>query len=210
MALSCSKNLSALWHKITSKNKGDFYCLNCLHSFRTENKLKSDEKVCKNRDFCGVVMPLEKDYMLEFNQYMKSDRMFIYADIKPLIKKIDGCVNNPESSSTTKIGEHIPCRYSTIWAFDNIEKKHSFYRGEDYTKMFCTSLREHATNVINLENYCYRWQKKNWNHIKTQKYIIFAEKESWKSLLMIKIIEKWGAIVILQVIIEAQYIVFVS
>ena len=112
--------------------------------------------------------------------------------------------------SAIKIGEHIPCRYSTIWAFDNIENKHSFFRVQDYTKKFCTSLREHATNVINLENYCYRWQKKNWNHIKTQKYIIFVEKESWKSLLMIKIIEKWGAIVILQVIIEAQYIVFVS
>ena len=32
------KKLSALLHRITSKNMGDFYCLNCLHSFRTENK----------------------------------------------------------------------------------------------------------------------------------------------------------------------------
>ena len=36
------KKLSALLHRITSKNKGDFYCLNCLHFFRTKNKLKSD------------------------------------------------------------------------------------------------------------------------------------------------------------------------
>ena len=36
--------------------------------------------------------------MLEFNQYMKSDKMqyIIYADIDTLIKKIDGCANNPE------------------------------------------------------------------------------------------------------------------
>ena len=27
------KNLSALLHGITSKHHGDFYCLNCLHSF---------------------------------------------------------------------------------------------------------------------------------------------------------------------------------
>ena len=33
------KMLSTLLHGITSKHKGDFYCLNCLHSFRTENKL---------------------------------------------------------------------------------------------------------------------------------------------------------------------------
>ena len=29
---------------ITSKHKGNFYCLNCLHSFRTQNK--------KIKDFC--------------------------------------------------------------------------------------------------------------------------------------------------------------
>ena len=46
---------------------------NCLHIFRTENKLKSREKVCKNKDFCGIVMPSEKDNILELNQYMKSD-----------------------------------------------------------------------------------------------------------------------------------------
>ena len=40
----------------------------------------------------------------------------IYADIESLIKNIDGCTNNLENSSTTKIGEHIPCGYpmSTI------------------------------------------------------------------------------------------------
>ena len=52
-------------------------------------------------------MPSEKDKILEFSQYMKSDKMpyIIYADIEPLIKKTDGCANNPENSSATKIGE---------------------------------------------------------------------------------------------------------
>ena len=41
---------------ITSKYNGDFYCLTCLHSFRTENKLKSHKKITnkklrKNRIF---------------------------------------------------------------------------------------------------------------------------------------------------------------
>ena len=45
--------------------------------------------------------------------------------MESLIKKIDECANDPENSSATKIGEHVPCRYSesTIWAFDHIEKK---------------------------------------------------------------------------------------
>ena len=75
-------------------------------------------------------MPSEKDNILEFNQYMKSDKMpyIIYADIKSLIRKRDGCEYNPEHSSTTKTYEHIPCRYSmsTIWGFDQTEDKHTW------------------------------------------------------------------------------------
>ena len=40
---------------------------------------------------------------------------------------------------------------STILAFDDIEKKHTLYRGEDCMRKLCTSLREHATNVINFK-----------------------------------------------------------
>ena len=49
----------------------------------------------------------------------------IYADIESLIKKIDGCADNPENSSTEEVGEHITCGYSmsTIWTFDHIENK---------------------------------------------------------------------------------------
>ena len=53
---------------------------------------------------------------------MKSDKIpyIIYADTESLIRKINGCANNPEKSSTMKIGEHILCGYSMskIWRFD--------------------------------------------------------------------------------------------
>ena len=70
-----------------------------------------------------------------------------------MIIKIDNWKNDLEKISATKIGEHIPCGYSmsATWALDNIENKHSLYRGEDCTKRFCSSLRKHATNVINFE-----------------------------------------------------------
>ena len=53
-------------------------------------------------------MPSETDNILEFNQYMKSDKMpyIIYADVGLLIKKIDVFAINPENSST-KILESI-------------------------------------------------------------------------------------------------------
>ena len=100
-------------------------------------------------------MPSEKDNILKFNQYMKSDKMLyiIYADLESLIKKIDECANNPENFSTTKLREYISYRYSmsTIWAFDNIENKHTLYCGEDCMKKICDSLGEHAAYVISFK-----------------------------------------------------------
>ena len=40
---------------------------------------------------------------------------------------------------------------STIWAYDNIENKHSLYREKYCMKKFCSCVREHAANVINFE-----------------------------------------------------------
>ena len=58
------KKISALLPEIILKHKGDFYCLNFLHSVRTENKPRYHQKVCKNKDFRGIVIPSEKDSML--------------------------------------------------------------------------------------------------------------------------------------------------
>ena len=55
------KKLFILLRGMTSKNYGGFCCWNCLHFFRIENELKSHEKLCKNKDFCGTVTPLEID-----------------------------------------------------------------------------------------------------------------------------------------------------
>ena len=63
------KNLPALLRGITSRHHGGFYYLNCLHFFRTENKLKSHKKVCINKDFCGTVMPSEQDKILEVRDH---------------------------------------------------------------------------------------------------------------------------------------------
>ena len=41
------KRFSALFRGITSKDDGEFYCLNCFQSYTTENKLKSINKYAK-------------------------------------------------------------------------------------------------------------------------------------------------------------------
>ena len=53
------KGLSELYRGKTLNNDGDFYCVNCFHSFSTKNKLKH-KNVCKNRDYCYIEMPKKK------------------------------------------------------------------------------------------------------------------------------------------------------
>ena len=55
-----NKILSRLFRGITSNHKGEFYCLNCLHSFRTNNTLKKHERLCENSDYCYIEMPTKK------------------------------------------------------------------------------------------------------------------------------------------------------
>ena len=40
-----ARSLSALLREIVWSNHGDFYCLNCFHSYGTHNKLKKHERV---------------------------------------------------------------------------------------------------------------------------------------------------------------------
>ena len=91
-------------------------------------------------------MPPEETKILEFNRYQKFDKvlLIIYADLECIIKKIDGCKNNSENSSTTKVSEHIPSSLliSTISSFRSIENKHDVLTGEHFMKMFCESLTE--------------------------------------------------------------------
>ena len=67
------KGLSALFRGITSKHVGDFYCLNCFCSYRTENKLRKYKKVCENHDYCYVEMSEEDNKTLKYSQGEKSN-----------------------------------------------------------------------------------------------------------------------------------------
>ena len=101
------KNLSGLLRGITSYHKEDFYCLNCFHSYRTENKLEAQTKICENHDYCHVEMPTKNNNIIKYNHGEKSIKLpfVIYADLECLLEKMSTCINNPKSS-TTKISIH--------------------------------------------------------------------------------------------------------
>ena len=153
------KNLSRLLRRITSNHDGDFYCLNCFHSYRTKNKLEVHKKICENRDYCHVEMPTNDNNTIKYNQGEKSIKLpfIVYAALECLLEKMSTSYNNAEESSTTKINKHTPSGYSifTHCSFDKSKKKLNYYRGEDFMTKFCKDLREHATKIINYEKKSY-------------------------------------------------------
>ena len=149
------KRLSGLLRRVTGSNNGDFYCLNCFHSYRIENKLEAHKKICENHDYCHVEMPNEDNKIIKYNQGEKSIRspFIIYADLECLLEKISTCYKNFEESSTTEINKHTPSGYSlfTHCSFDKTKNKLDYYRGDSCMEKFCKDLREHATKIINYE-----------------------------------------------------------
>ena len=79
--------------------------MNCLHYFRTKNKLESHKSECQNKDFRNIIMLSKDTKILVFNQYQKSDKttFITYADLEGFDEKTDGYTNNPENSSPTKV-----------------------------------------------------------------------------------------------------------
>ena len=107
------KKLFALLRGTTSNHNRDFYCLNCLHSYRTKGTLKKHEKVCNNHDYCYVKMPNKFEKILKYNPGEKSLKVpfMIYADLECLLTKIDLCQNDTKKS-TGKKAKHKPSGYS--------------------------------------------------------------------------------------------------
>ena len=66
------RSLSALFRGVTSSNNGDFYCLNCFHSYRAPNKLKKHETVCNIYNYCHVDLPEEDKNILNYRPGDKS------------------------------------------------------------------------------------------------------------------------------------------
>ena len=80
------KTLSGLLRGITGNNHGDFYCLNCLHSYTTKNRLKKHRKICENHRNCELEMP-KKGSVLKYISGEKSILFVIYADLKSILEK---------------------------------------------------------------------------------------------------------------------------
>ena len=147
------KSIPALLRGITFTHNGDFYCLNCFHSYRTHDKLKKHEQIFEDNDFCNLKLPNDD------NKYMSSTSgkntlkapFIIYADVECLLFKMDSYENTTTSSYTEKKALHIPRGYYilTCYSFDKRKNIQQYYRGKDCMQKFSNKLRSIFHNLIN-------------------------------------------------------------
>ena len=97
------RSLPRLFRGITANHNGDFYCLSCLHSFRTDDALKRHDRLCDNSDYFHVEMPTKNIKTLKYNHGEKSLKV---PDWECLIIKQQLCQNNPNESYTGRKTMH--------------------------------------------------------------------------------------------------------
>ena len=155
------KSLSRLLRGVTSTNNGDFYCRNCLGSFRTKNACEDHFEACKDHDFCYVKMP-EEGSILKYQEGSKSIRVpfVIYADTESILRPIQGAdsrctCNDPEcveehGAFTRDVNEHVGCGVAMLIKFAHGEYERAFKqcRGEDAITKFCKTLKVEVERAI--------------------------------------------------------------
>ena len=93
----CSKTLysikSNVWSNlllgINNNHYVDFYCLGCLHSFRTDSALKKHERLCGNHDYFRVDIPENGKNILKYysGEKLLKAPFALYTDFEYLLIK---------------------------------------------------------------------------------------------------------------------------
>ena len=193
MEISCLKHFSGLFRGKTSKNNGDFYCLNCFHPYKTENKLKKHYNVYKNHHY-SMTVPF-----------------IIYGEMEYLLNKMSACHDNPKKSSTTKINKQTSSGNSlfTHCSLDATKSKFDCCRGKDCMERFCKDLKEHARKIINYEKKeIIPLMLKKANHIMRKMFVIYTKKDLVLMMTIKNIVKSDNTATILENI-EEMLIIFV-
>ena len=149
------KNPSRLLSKqISAHKEGTHLCFRCLNSFWCHKSLEKHWEYCRNQEAVKINMP-EKGTMLRFKHHERLEKVpfVIYADTEALIKPLQNCDPNPESSYTKKYQKHKPISFSyCIKCFDDnvYEPKLRNYTGEDAMEKFVEWIEEDVKEIANI------------------------------------------------------------
>ena len=181
------------------------FCLRCFNSFNCENSLKNHKEYCGTSECIKINMP-EKDPVLKFKKYCNSEKVpfVIYADIESLIKSIQSCEPNPQSSYTKKYQKHEQISFSYyIKCFDDnvFSSKPITYTGLDAMQKFVESLEKDVTEIANIPEVGRIYKKGDKKRFMRQLNVGYVKVNSMIHLMkkVIKKIKKYGIIAILRV-----------
>ena len=122
-----------------------YFCRRCLHGFTRETLLTEHVPYCSEFDFQRVKYPEEgKDDVLEFSNFYKQLRVpfTIYSDFECAVEKVDTCLPNNNTSSTTHEAHFEPCGYAykVVCCNEKYSKPPVVYRGKDAVQHFLQNL----------------------------------------------------------------------
>ena len=95
---------------ISSNAHENYYCFGCFHSFRCKSTLEKHTQLCKDNDFCKIILPEERDNIKKHEMGSKALKMnfILYVDLECLLVNYDTCLNTSNKSHTVNIAQHIP------------------------------------------------------------------------------------------------------
>ena len=145
------KSLGRLLSKMNSKhNPTQHFCTNCLHGFSDVQSRDDHYAYCRSNESVRIEMPT-KNPVVEYSngQHQFKVPFTMYADFESILEPIQGVSNNPNQSSTRGVNVHTPsgwCLHSKF-AYGNVEKPTTQYRGSDCVERFCEHIISEAKRL---------------------------------------------------------------
>ena len=117
------KDMSRLLRsQVTRHEESVVFCLRCLNHFPDEEKLRSHEVYCSNKEELRIEMPKE-GRKIEFKNHNRMIKVpfVVYADFESIVKPIKSDEPSDENRSfTDQYQKHVPCGFSyKIVCFDD-------------------------------------------------------------------------------------------
>lgn len=143
------KNLSRLIHKQVGhlKNK-NWFCERCLNHFKTDYALQKHFIDCRNMNTCKIVLPTEKDKILQFKNFKNKESVpfVIYADFECILSEY---IDSECTDKSIKTQKHEPfsVAYYLKCSYDDSLSYFKSYTGKDCQKWFVKQLQEIAYKV---------------------------------------------------------------
>ena len=114
-----------------------YFCCYCLHAFSKKESKQEHIQNCSRHEAQRIELPLKgQNDILEFREYEKTLKdipFVIYADFETIVKKLDTCQPNPESSASIPVSKLEVCGfgYKVVCEDAQYTKPSVIYRGKD-------------------------------------------------------------------------------